>query len=87
VTDIRCESHEGPIVTRKALNLAKDFASGLTPYTDAERERDREIAERGQEVQAIRRRVLKTSQRYDQPGTPQTKRRGERIMGETEPID
>jgi len=62
------------------------FASAL-PYTEAERERDREIAERGQEVRLIRRRALKTSQRYDLPGTPQTKRRDVRIMGETEPID
>jgi hypothetical protein len=54
------------------------------PYTEAERERDRDIAQRGQRIGFIRRKALKSGDRrhYEQAGTAESKSLDCRKMGE-----
>jgi hypothetical protein len=63
-------------------NTQAGFASGLTPYSQAERDRDRESAARGQRTAFVRRQSLQSGQRYDQSGTAESRAKDLRILGE-----
>lgn len=58
------------------------FASGLIPYTDAERRADEE-ARRVLIWRGVARRLAAPRGSYDQPGTAQSRERDLRIMGES----
>jgi hypothetical protein len=62
--------------------MADRFYSGLLPISDAERAQwaadRRESLDRG----VVRRRVCASGQNYDVPGTPESKRRDDAILGE-----
>jgi hypothetical protein len=62
--------------------MTDKFASGLLPYTAAERERDDEARLRRQSVQLARRRAAPHG-RYDRAPSPQTRERDLRILGES----
>jgi hypothetical protein len=57
------------------------YASAM-PYTEAEREADREANARVRETIHNRRKSLKTGQNYDVPGNKASKSRDQRILGE-----
>ena len=52
------------------------------PYTEAERERDRQAKARVRETIHNRRKVLKSGQNYNIPGDKASKAKALRIMGE-----
>ena len=62
--------------------MAEPFCSGLLPISERERAEwaadRRELLEKG----LVRRRVCASGQNYDVPGTPESKRRDEQILGE-----
>jgi len=60
------------------------FASGLIPYTDAERERDEEVRRKARNIGVVRRKATPSGQRYDQPGSALSKRLWARIVGEND---
>ena len=62
--------------------MAEQFYSGLLPIS--ERERAQWDADRRQLLDKglVRRRVCASGQNYDVPGTPESKRRDEQILGE-----
>jgi hypothetical protein len=64
-----------------------EFKSGLTPFTEAERQAD-EPSRRKRLAQGVgRRKACRSGQDYNQPGTPETQSRDLRIMGELERQD
>jgi len=63
-------------------NTQASFASGLTPYSQAERDRDQRASASGQRKAFVRRRSLQSGQRYDQQGTSQSRAKDLRILGE-----
>jgi hypothetical protein len=56
--------------------------ASATPYTESERERDREARAWARETIHNRRKSLKTSQNYDIPGSKASKSKDQRILGE-----
>lgn len=62
--------------------MTAPFAPGLTPYTQAERDRDDEARLRRESVRLARKRSAPRG-RYNAPPSPQTKERDLRIMGES----
>jgi hypothetical protein len=62
--------------------MAEPFYSGIMPISDAERAQwdadRRQLLDKG----LVRRRVCASGQNYDVPGTPESKRRDEQILGE-----
>jgi hypothetical protein len=64
-----------------------EFKSGLTPFTEAEREAI-DVGRRKLLAQGVgRRKALRSGQIYNQSGTSETKARDLRIMGELERQD
>jgi hypothetical protein len=61
--------------------MSGKYASA-TPYTEAERERDRQVMERAQKTIHNRRKSLKSGQNYDIPGTKASKAKDARLLGE-----
>ena len=60
------------------------YASGLKPYTPAEREQDAAERRAMKRRERIRQQALLSGQPYFLPGTPATRRRDLRMMGETD---
>jgi hypothetical protein len=56
--------------------------ASATPYTETERDRDREARAWARETIHNRRKSLKTSQNYDIPGNKASKSKDLRILGE-----
>jgi hypothetical protein len=54
------------------------------PYTDAERERDDQIRQRGLETIHNRRKATPSGQNYNIPGDKVSKAKSQRILGERE---
>jgi hypothetical protein len=52
------------------------------PYTDAERERDRQVMERAQRAIHTRRKATPSGQNYNIPGNKASKAKDERTVGE-----
>jgi hypothetical protein len=69
-------------MARRSTQALDDFASGLIPYSEAERERDREGERRELRIVGTRRRALISGRHYDQPGTPESRARDLRVIGE-----
>jgi hypothetical protein len=60
------------------------FHSAIRPYSQAERDADEAKRRPAQERAAARRRACPAKERYEQPGTPQTRKRDLRRVGERE---
>ena len=56
--------------------------ASATPYTESERERDREAKTWARETIHNRRKSLKSGQNYDIPGNKASKSKDQRILGE-----
>jgi hypothetical protein len=56
--------------------------ASATPYTEAERERDRQVMERAQKTIHNRRKATPSGQNYDIPGTKASKAKDQRLLGE-----
>jgi hypothetical protein len=63
------------------------FASGLTPYTEAERVADAERRIAALRLGVTRRNAIRSGQRYDRKPSPAYRRWWLRIMGESDDDD